>query len=71
MIHNKILSNREIECITLASQGQTVSEISSTLNLKITTIKHYQKNIRLKLNTKNMAQTIYKAVKFNLIKMED
>lgn len=65
------LSKRELDCVTLLIEGKTLNEAATKLNITSCTAKHYLKNIRLKLNSKNMAQTIYKVMKLNLLKRED
>lgn len=56
----KILSNREIEVLSLIVQGFLNKEIADTLNIGITTVITHRKNIMEKLRMRSVSQlTIY------------
>jgi len=54
------LSNREIEVAQLLITGQSVTQISTTLNLKLSTISTYKNRIFEKLNVNNIVQLLEK-----------
>lgn len=60
VLHNKILSNREIEVLTLVVQGYINKEIADKLNIGLSTVITHRKNITDKLGMKSVsALTIY------------
>lgn len=60
VLKNKILSNREIEVLSLIVQGLINKEIAQKLNISITTVISHRKNIMDKLGMKSVsALTIY------------
>lgn len=63
-----ILSKREKEIIKLIAQEFTTDEIAFKLNISKNTIETHRKNIFLKLQVKNIAGLIYKAVQLGVIK---
>ncbi|MEX1190962.1 MAG: response regulator transcription factor [Brumimicrobium sp.] len=62
-----LLSEREIEIITLIAEGNTNSQIAEILHLSPHTINTHRKNIMAKLGTKNTAGIVMYAVKTNLV----
>jgi DNA-binding NarL/FixJ family response regulator len=54
------LSNRETEVMQLLIEAKSVSEISSILNLQISTVSTYRKRIFEKLSIKNIVELIQK-----------
>ena len=59
-LKNKILSNREIEVLSLVVQGYINKEIALKLNISLTTVITHRKNIMEKLGMKSVsALTIY------------
>ncbi|MBP6532298.1 MAG: PAS domain-containing protein [Bacteroidia bacterium] len=58
------LSKREIEILQLVRKGLSTKEISDILNLKITSINSYRKNLMLKMNVKNTAELVQKSNQF-------
>ncbi|BAV08690.1 two component transcriptional regulator, LuxR family [Filimonas lacunae] len=54
------LSNRETEVMQLLIDAKSVSEISSMLNLQISTVSTYRKRIFEKLSIKNIVELIQK-----------
>lgn len=60
VLKNKILSNREIEVLSLIVQGMINKEIAEKLNISLTTVISHRKNIMDKLGVKSVsALTIY------------
>lgn len=60
VLKNKILSNREIEVLSLIVQGFINKEIADRLNISLTTVISHRKNIMDKLGMKSVsALTIY------------
>lgn len=57
---NKVLSDREIEVMTLIVKGLLNKEIADKLNIGLTTVITHRKNIMKKLNMKSVSSlTIY------------
>ncbi len=65
---NANLTTREKEVLQLIVNGQTDQEISNMLFLGLHTIKHYRMSILLKLDVKNTAALVNKALKLGLAK---
>jgi DNA-binding NarL/FixJ family response regulator len=61
------LSDREIEVITLISEGYTNQQIAEMLFLSAHTVNTHRKNIMSKLGVKNTAGIVMYAVKANLV----
>ncbi len=60
VLRNKLLSNREIEVLSLIVQGMINKEIGEKLNIGLTTVITHRKNIMDKLGMKSVsALTIY------------
>lgn len=62
-----LLSEREVEIITLIAEGYTNTQIAELLHLSPHTINTHRKNIMGKLGTKNTAGIVMYAVKTNLV----
>lgn len=62
-----VLSERELEIITLVTQGKSNAEIAEQLFLSIHTVKTHRKNINFKLNIHNPAELIHFAKQHHLI----
>jgi LuxR family maltose regulon positive regulatory protein len=60
------LSPREIEILTLISEGLSNREIAQRLILSLETIKWYNKQIYRKLGVNNRTQAVNKAQEFGL-----
>jgi DNA-binding NarL/FixJ family response regulator len=59
-LKGKILSDREIEVLSLVAQGKINKEIADQLNISLTTVISHRKNIQEKLGIKSVsALTIY------------
>lgn len=60
ILSKKILSDREIEVLSLVAQGKINKEIADILNIGLTTVITHRKNIQEKLGLKSVsALTIY------------
>lgn len=57
------LTEREIECLYWAAHGKSSEETASILKIKKTTIDEHKRNIKKKLNSSNLAQAVYEAIK--------
>jgi len=66
-ICTNILSAREVEVLSLISQGLTRDKIAGMLNISISTVKRYLENIYLKLDVNNKISAIKKAESLNII----
>ncbi|WP_242120052.1 response regulator [Aestuariivivens sediminicola] len=66
-VSNAVLSKKEHEVLELISKGLTTKEIAVKLYVSSRTIESHRANILKKLNVKNTAELIKKAVKLNLI----
>jgi DNA-binding NarL/FixJ family response regulator len=62
-----LLSEREVEIITLIAEGYTNSQIAELLHLSPHTINTHRKNIMGKLGAKNTAGIVMYAVKTSLV----
>ena len=60
--NNLKLSNREREVLQLISKEMTTSEIANTLGITFGTVESHRKNLREKLDAKNIAGAIVKAI---------
>lgn len=61
------LTARELEVLELIAEGLTTAEIGEKLFLSVRTIEGHRKNLISKLNVRNTAALIVKAVRENLI----
>ncbi|WP_282134901.1 response regulator transcription factor [Seonamhaeicola maritimus] len=66
-ISENVLSKKETEVLELISKGNTTKEIAAMLYVSARTIETHRSNILKKLNVKNTAELIIKAVKMKLI----
>ncbi|MCD6047208.1 MAG: putative Transcriptional regulator, LuxR family with an autoinducer-binding domain [Gammaproteobacteria bacterium] len=55
------LSQRELQCLRLASQGLTANEIAKQIGLTTRTVNFHWQNINKKLGTRNKSQSIHLA----------
>ncbi len=62
-----VLSERELEIITLVAQGKSNSDIAEKLFISPHTVKTHRKNINFKLNIHNAAELIHFAKQHQLI----
>ena len=68
-IKRKELTKREIEIIKLIGNGLTTKEIAEKLNISIKTVETHRTHIFKKLNCKNIADLIKKAMNIGLINL--
>jgi DNA-binding NarL/FixJ family response regulator len=64
---HKKLSDREMEVLTLVSEGQTTKEIADQLFVSARTVETHRVNMMKKLKVQNTAELIKKAAHLNLI----
>lgn len=62
------LTQREKEILQLITDGLSSQEIADTLFISIRTVEYYRLNILLKLDVKNTAMLVKKAVNMGLVK---
>ncbi|MCC7297504.1 MAG: response regulator transcription factor, partial [Bacteroidia bacterium] len=62
-----VLSERELEIVTLVAQGKSNAEIAEALFISPHTVKTHRKNINFKLNIHNPAELIHFAKEHHLI----
>lgn len=67
----KVLSKRENQVLHLIAEEMTTSEIADTLNISFGTVETHRKNIREKLNARNIAGIMIKAIKIGELRVED
>lgn len=67
--NSPLLTEREKEVLQLIVGGETTIQIAEQLYLSEHTINSHRKNIAFKLDTKNLAELITKAVKLGLAKI--
>lgn len=63
-----VLTNREIEVLQMIAENLTSKEIAERLFLSKRTIDHHRNNLLLKLDVKNTASLIKKAISLDLIR---
>jgi DNA-binding NarL/FixJ family response regulator len=65
-----IITRREKEVLELIANGMTNTEIAGKLFISPTTVDTHRKNLLAKLNAKNTAELIKKAIQHKMIRME-
>lgn len=66
-VTSKKLSQREMQCLNLFSQGMMTKEIAKFLNLSPETVTTYNKSIRNKLSCSNITEAVTKAFRFGIL----
>ncbi len=61
LVMNSVLSDRELQVLTMISQEYTSTEIAEKLHLAVNTVENHRKNIFKKLEIKNVAGMIMTA----------
>lgn len=64
------LSDREIEVLRLICLGKSSSEIADILNLSPRTVDNHRARIKLKINTKTIAETVHYAFKKGIVEVD-
>jgi len=64
-----VLTRRENEVLELIAEGLTNNEIAQRLFISITTVDTHRKNLLMKLDAKNTAALVSRAVKLELIRV--
>ena len=67
----KKLTSREILVLTLTAAGFSDKEIGEKLCVSMNTVHNHVLNIRYKLDAKNKAQAVVKALKNDLLSFEE
>lgn len=65
---NSVLTQRELQCLFLITQGNSPKEIASILCLSVETINTHFKSVRKKLNCNTINQAVVIAIKSDLFK---
>jgi DNA-binding CsgD family transcriptional regulator len=63
-----ILTDREIDCLRLLTQGLATKNVADELNLSVETVNTHTKSIRRKLGCSNITQSVAIGIKIGLIK---
>lgn len=71
ILQQKILSDREIEVMSLIVQGYINKEIAAKLNIGLTTVITHRKNIVAKLKAHSVAQLTIYAVTNGIVRPEE
>ncbi|OKB67218.1 helix-turn-helix transcriptional regulator [Serratia marcescens] len=66
-LENNTLSLRERQVLRMLAQGDEYTEISRNLNISVNTIKFHVKNIKHKIQAKNINHAIHIADKGEII----
>ncbi|MCG8324880.1 MAG: response regulator transcription factor [Thiotrichales bacterium] len=64
------LSPKEYEIFDMLVNGNTVSEIATTLFLSSKSVSNYITKIKTKLDTKTMAELVHLGIKYNIARIE-
>ena len=69
-LNNKrsILTDREIECLYLLTQGMATKTVANKLNLSVETVNSHTKSIRRKLGCSNITQSVAIGIKMGLVR---
>ena len=59
---------REMQVLSLISQGNTAKQIAETLGIARSTVESYRQNLLVKLNAKNAVELALKAERIGLLK---
>lgn len=62
-----IISTREDQVLHLIAKELTMTEIAKQLYISYETVRSHRKSIMIKLNAKNTAGLIYKAIQIGLL----
>ena len=62
-----LLTDRELQIFKLVAKGSTHKEIAEDLEISISTVEFHKKNLKDKLNTKNLADLLNIAHKHDLV----
>jgi DNA-binding CsgD family transcriptional regulator len=65
----KPLTPQEIRILNLISQGHSSGQIAYTLNISTHTVETHRKNLLIKLEAKNSAELIRKAIQTKAISL--
>ncbi|MBA2711017.1 MAG: helix-turn-helix transcriptional regulator [Tatlockia sp.] len=61
------LTQRELQCLSLISQGLTIKKIAEYLHISSETVNTHAKSIRQKLNCFNITEAVSKALRWGLL----
>lgn len=64
---HELLSERELQVLTLIAKGRTVSQIAEEIALSVNTVSTYRSRILHKMNLKNNAAIVRYAIDYNII----
>ena len=63
----KVLSVRELEVFKLITKGYKNKEIADELKIKLSTVEFHKKNIKEKLNARNITDLLNIAYKYHIL----
>lgn len=66
-VPKQILSERELEVLTLAAKGFTYSEVAEMIDVSISTVSTYTRRVYTKLAVNSKSQAIYEASRMGLM----
>ncbi len=58
------LTQREIDCLVLASLGETSGSTADILEISRKTVDQYKRNLRTKLGSRNMVEAAIQGIKY-------
>jgi two-component system nitrate/nitrite response regulator NarL len=62
-----VLSPRELEVLRLIAQGRSAPAIAARLNIATTTVRTHSQRLREKLDARDRAQLVHRAMRMNLL----
>jgi transcriptional regulator EpsA len=68
LVHDRIVTEREVEILAWVREGKSNLEIGSILSISPLTVKNHVQKILKKLNAQNRAQAVAKALSLQLIR---
>jgi two-component system, NarL family, response regulator len=70
VLYGRALSERELEVLHAAANGETMEETATRLWLSLETIKSHRRNVIAKLGARNLSHAIALAVRSGLMSVE-
>ncbi|HEX4044625.1 MAG TPA: helix-turn-helix transcriptional regulator [Gammaproteobacteria bacterium] len=64
---NHPLTEREVGCLFWAAMGKTAKETADLLDLQTYTVEEYRQEIKHKLNSRSMAEAVFKGIRFGYL----
>lgn len=67
LVFSRQLTENEVRCLYLASKGYSAQETAEMMNIKLSTVDSYRKEIKRKLKCNSIAQAVYEGICFGYI----